>query len=149
VRIRVRLHSRYERRLADAAVAGRPATVRLTVRRFFCRNDACTVGTFFEQVRGLTVPNARRTPSSTAQLTQIAFAFSRRRVERSSGGGLLRRRSTQYLARSGSSGDALPGGGSVVVRVVGPFVVEVAVVDGDSLDSGVQECLLVGGVFDG
>ena len=36
-RFSVRVHSRYQRRLADAAIGGRPVLIRLTVRRFFCR----------------------------------------------------------------------------------------------------------------
>lgn len=51
-----RVHSRYERRLADAAVAGRRVVIRLGVRRFFCDNADCQVATFAEQVAGLTVP---------------------------------------------------------------------------------------------
>ena len=35
-RFSVRVHSRYQRRLADAAIGGRPVLIRLTVRRFFC-----------------------------------------------------------------------------------------------------------------
>jgi transposase len=74
----VRVHSRYERTLADAAVAGRAAVVRLTVRRFFCSHPAYSVATFAEQVSGLTSPYARRTPSLTSQLTQIGLALAGR-----------------------------------------------------------------------
>jgi hypothetical protein len=72
------VHSRYERTLADAAIAARPAVVRLTVRRFFCSDDSCPVGTFAERVPGLTSRYARRTPSLTAQLTQIGLALAGR-----------------------------------------------------------------------
>lgn len=34
-----RVHSGYERRLVDAALAGRRVVIRLRVRRFICRND--------------------------------------------------------------------------------------------------------------
>ena len=32
-----RVHSRYQRRLADAVIGGRPAAIRFTARRFFCK----------------------------------------------------------------------------------------------------------------
>jgi zinc-finger of transposase IS204/IS1001/IS1096/IS1165 len=51
-RFSVRAHSRYQRRLADAAIGGRPVLIRLTVRRFFCPAPDCPVITFAEQVRG-------------------------------------------------------------------------------------------------
>ena len=51
-RFSVRVHSRYQRRLADAAIGGRPVLIRLTVRRFFCPAPDCPVITFAEQGRG-------------------------------------------------------------------------------------------------
>ena len=51
-RFSVRVHSRYQRRLADAAIGGRPVLIRLTVRRFFCPAPDCPVTTFAEQGRG-------------------------------------------------------------------------------------------------
>jgi transposase len=45
-----RVHSRYCRTLADAAVGGRPAAIALTVRRFFCADPVCLRKTFAEQV---------------------------------------------------------------------------------------------------
>ena len=38
-----RVHSRYERRLVDAAVAGRRVEIRLRVRRYFCDGEDCGV----------------------------------------------------------------------------------------------------------
>ena len=43
-----RVHSRYRRRLQDLACAGRPVTIELEVRRFFCDNTACELETFAE-----------------------------------------------------------------------------------------------------
>ena len=54
-------HSRYERTLADAPMAGRRVSLQLRVRRFFCPTAACPIGTFVEQVEGLTTRLARRT----------------------------------------------------------------------------------------
>ncbi|MFE3000709.1 ISL3 family transposase [Nocardia sp. NPDC059246] len=56
-----RVHSRYDRWLADTALAGREVLIRLRVRRLFCDNRDCTRKTFAEQVSGLTVRHARHT----------------------------------------------------------------------------------------
>ncbi|WP_327348424.1 ISL3 family transposase [Streptomyces europaeiscabiei] len=56
------VHSRYVRRLADAALGGRPVLIDLSVRRLYCENSACPKVTFAEQVPGLTVRYQRRTP---------------------------------------------------------------------------------------
>ncbi|WP_407676335.1 transposase family protein [Plantactinospora alkalitolerans] len=45
-----RVHSRYERRLTDAALAGEPVEIRLRVRRFFCDTPLCPAHTFVEQI---------------------------------------------------------------------------------------------------
>lgn len=49
-----RVHSRYEWRLCDTAVAGQETMIHLRVRRFFCNNGDCANKTFAEQVPGLT-----------------------------------------------------------------------------------------------
>jgi transposase len=77
-RFSVRVHSRYRRRLADAAIGGRPVVIRLTVRRFFCAAPDCPVSTFAEQVDGLTVRYARRTPALAEMLTAVALALAGR-----------------------------------------------------------------------
>ena len=51
-----RVHSRYERRLADAAIGERRVMIWLRVRRLFCDGPACAKRTFAEQVPGLTDP---------------------------------------------------------------------------------------------
>jgi hypothetical protein len=51
-----RVHSGYDRRLADAAVGGRPVVIRLRVRRFRCAAAACPKTTFAEQVAGQRSP---------------------------------------------------------------------------------------------
>ncbi|MFI6360054.1 transposase family protein [Streptomyces sp. NPDC050743] len=56
-----RVHGRYVRRLADAAIGGRAVVIELLVRRFRCLNGTCSAVTFAEQVEGLTSPHARRT----------------------------------------------------------------------------------------
>ena len=74
----VRVHSTYWRRLADAPVGGQRVLIRLTVRRFFCPAPDCPVTTFAEQVEGLTVRYARRTPPLAGMLTAVALALAGR-----------------------------------------------------------------------
>jgi transposase len=73
-----RVHSHYDRRLADAAIAGQTVVLRLRVRRFFCDSTDCVVRTFTEQPAGVATPHARRTPMSRAMLTSIAVALAGR-----------------------------------------------------------------------
>ena len=61
-----RVHSSYRRRLADAAIGGRPVRIRLGVRRFFCGNPDCPAVTFAEQVDGLTSPAFPADPADGA-----------------------------------------------------------------------------------
>ncbi len=73
-----RVHSRYQRRLADAAIAGRRVVLRLGMRRFFCDHPDCPARTFTEQLTGLTTPHARRTPLLRTLLEQVALALAGR-----------------------------------------------------------------------
>ncbi|WP_428833320.1 ISL3 family transposase [Micromonospora coerulea] len=73
-----RVHSRYERRLSDAAVAGQPVEIRLRVRRFFCDTVRCPVRTFAEQVSGLTCRYGRRSPLLRQTLEKIGVALAGR-----------------------------------------------------------------------
>ncbi|MEU4345017.1 ISL3 family transposase [Nocardia sp. NPDC023852] len=72
------VHSRYERRLADLPVGGQPVCVRLTVRRFFCRNMSCRHRTFVEQVVGLTERRRRLSVGLVETLTKIGLALAGR-----------------------------------------------------------------------
>jgi transposase len=73
-----RVHSTYQRRLADAPVGGHQVVIRLGVRRFFCGNPDCAAVTFAEQVGGLTSRRARRTPPLARMLTGIGLALAGR-----------------------------------------------------------------------
>jgi transposase len=55
------VHSRYRRRPADLPSLGRALRMDLRVRRFYCRNAACTRRTFAERLPELLGPHARRT----------------------------------------------------------------------------------------
>jgi transposase len=72
------VHSRYERRLSDHAVAGQETVIHLQVLRFFCRNEACAKKTFAEQVPGLTVRYGRRSIGLGESLRAIALALGGR-----------------------------------------------------------------------
>ena len=71
--VSARVHSRYARRLADAAIGGRRVVIRLTVRRFFCPFPDCKRRTFAGQAasQAFTLastsssPAAATTPSTT------------------------------------------------------------------------------------
>ena len=80
-----RVHSRYQRRLADAAAGGRPVVIRLTVRRFFCLSSECAKVTFAEQVPGLTVRHGRRSPLCARGLEAIGLAAGGRAGARLAG----------------------------------------------------------------
>lgn len=73
-----RVHSRYDRRLADGSIADQPVVLRLRVRRFFCDTQDCPVGTFAEQVDGLAVKHARRTSLCRKALEHIGLALAGR-----------------------------------------------------------------------
>src|SRR3954451_12096393 len=55
------VHSRYRRRPADLPALGQAVRVDLRLRRFYCRNAACTRRTFAEHLPELIRPPARRT----------------------------------------------------------------------------------------
>ncbi|WTW93483.1 ISL3 family transposase [Streptomycetaceae bacterium NBC_01309] len=73
-----RVHSRYRRRVADAAVGGRPVVIDLSVRRLFCDADRCQRRTFVEQVDGLTVRYGRYTPLLLGVLQAVGLALAGR-----------------------------------------------------------------------
>jgi transposase len=81
-----RVHSRYARTLADAAVGGRPVAIVLAVRRFFCAAPGCPRTTFAEQVNGLTTRYARKTPLLAGMLASIAVALAGRAGSRLAAG---------------------------------------------------------------
>jgi transposase len=72
------VHSRYERRIADAPVAGRAVMLVLCVRRFFCRAEVCPRRTFAEQPERLAAPRRRRSTVLCRTLLSIALALAGR-----------------------------------------------------------------------
>lgn len=74
--VSARVHSCYERHLADAAVGGRAVVVDLTVRRLFCDVLDCPRRTFAEQVEGLTIRYGRYTPLLLDALRAVGLALA-------------------------------------------------------------------------
>jgi len=77
-RVSTRVHSRYQRHLADLPAFGQPVEVWLTVRRFFCDHVDCSACTFVEQVPELTKRHARRSPGLQAALVVVGLALAGR-----------------------------------------------------------------------
>lgn len=73
-----RVHSCYQRRLADAAVGGRPVVIRVQVRRFRCLAASCSRATFVEQIDGLTFRHGRRSQRLHTVLQVVALMLAGR-----------------------------------------------------------------------
>ena len=80
-----RVHSRYQRHLADTASGGQELLIDLQVRRFFCGNDGCSKTTFAEQIPGLTTRYGRRTCHLQSVLQAVALALGGRAGARLTG----------------------------------------------------------------
>ncbi len=68
-----RIHSHYQRCLADLPLAQVPVRMHLHVRRFRCDTHDCRCTTFAEPVVGLAMPFARRTTRLRNEQRQIAL----------------------------------------------------------------------------
>ncbi|MEA5568580.1 ISL3 family transposase [Anabaena sp. UHCC 0399] len=69
-----KIHSRYERKLADLPWADYSITLQLRVRKFFCINTLCKRRIFAERLTNVTAPWARRTLRLAQRLSAIALA---------------------------------------------------------------------------
>jgi transposase len=70
-----RVHSRYERTLADLPWGAYAVTIRLRVRRLFCRNTRCERRIFTERLPGIALPWGRRTQRLDGRLTALGLAL--------------------------------------------------------------------------
>ena len=70
-----RVHSRYERTLADLPWGEYAVTIRLSIRRLFCENARCERRLFAERLPGVATPWARKTPRLTGRLTAVGLAL--------------------------------------------------------------------------
>ncbi len=69
-----KIHSHYERKLADLSWANYSTSIELRVRKFFCINTECKRRIFTERLASIVLPWARRTTRFASQLTAIALA---------------------------------------------------------------------------
>ncbi len=70
-----RVHSRYQRRVADLPLGGTPLTLVLHVRKFFCRNPRCPRRIFAERLPSLVAAGARRSRPLHTALERVAFTL--------------------------------------------------------------------------
>jgi transposase len=70
-----RVHSRYERTLADLPWGGHTVVLRLRARRLFCGNARCERRIFAERLPGVAAPWARRTARLAGRQTAIGLAL--------------------------------------------------------------------------
>jgi transposase len=68
------VHCHYRRILRDVPCAGRPVQLRLTVRKFTCRNPCCPRKVFAERLPDLVEPFARMTLRYGQQIASIGLA---------------------------------------------------------------------------
>src|SRR5437763_16435044 len=68
------IHSYYHRTLKDAPCVGRQLQLRLSVRKFLCRNPQCSRKVFTERIPDLAEPWARMTTRLREQITSIGLA---------------------------------------------------------------------------
>ncbi|WP_242062959.1 ISL3 family transposase [Nostoc sp. FACHB-145] len=69
-----KIHSRYERCLADLPWANYSITLQLRVRKFFCINTLCKRRIFTERMTNVTAPWARKTLRLAQRLSAIGLA---------------------------------------------------------------------------
>ena len=77
-RVSRRVHSRYQRTLADLPCGGETISVRVLVRRFFCANPLCQRRTFAEPLLDFAVRYARRSERLRQAQTQMGQAVGSR-----------------------------------------------------------------------
>jgi transposase len=70
-----RVHSRYERTLADLPWGEHTVVLRLRVRRLFCDNARCERRIFTERLPGIAAPWSRRTARLAGRLTSVGLAL--------------------------------------------------------------------------
>jgi transposase len=80
-----RVHSRYDRSIADLAVGGRQMSIRLRLRRFRCAESSCEQRIFAERVPVLAERYKRRTNPLTVLLGRIGLALGGRAGARMTG----------------------------------------------------------------
>jgi transposase len=73
-----RVHSHYQRKLADLPWKGRPVVILLQARKFFCVGDGCRRKMFTEPLLGTVARYARRSRRSSEALHWLTLALDGR-----------------------------------------------------------------------
>jgi len=73
-----KVHSRYERTIADLPWESIPVRLRLRVRKFFCRNSECPRRIFCERLPEVVIRYAHRTDRLNEALSSIGFTIGGR-----------------------------------------------------------------------
>lgn len=73
-----KVHSRYERTIADLPWAGVSVRIRLQARKFFCGNTECSQRIFCERLPNIVDPYAQRTGRLNGTLAAVGFALGGR-----------------------------------------------------------------------
>ncbi len=73
-----RIHSRYGRVIADQPWAGRPVSIHLRARRFFCLNRPCPQRIFAERLPHLVATHGRQSQPLRAALRRVGLAVGAR-----------------------------------------------------------------------
>src|SRR2546422_6179869 len=68
-----RIQSRYTRTLRDLPASGRPAHLKVQVRRFFCQEPSCLRKIFAERFPSLTLPRVKFTLRLQEALREMGF----------------------------------------------------------------------------
>ncbi|MDQ3684016.1 MAG: transposase family protein [Acidobacteriota bacterium] len=71
-----KVHSRYRRAPADLPWEGISVRLELSVRKFFCLNDACLQKVFCERLPKVVAASARRTLRLKAVLQQLIIGYN-------------------------------------------------------------------------
>ena len=74
-------HSRYPRRVSDLKISGKPVTLLLITRKWFCYSANCHVRVFTERVQGVS-PYQRKTDRLQALFRELAFSMNAKAAER-------------------------------------------------------------------
>lgn len=76
------VHSHYLRMVTDIPCSGHMVTLKLVVRRFFCRNEACARRIFTERLPELLLPYAQMTNRLREALCALCYATSAQATSR-------------------------------------------------------------------
>jgi transposase len=76
-----RVHSHYQRKLADLPWEGLPVVILLQARKFFCVGDSCRRKIFTEPLPGTVARYARRSCRSSEALHWLTLALGERAFE--------------------------------------------------------------------